>query len=318
MIKKVNKHSLIAFATVLLSFNVCVAQQHTAKSETDSNSIFIGDHLNVRIIFSSSDNTPVVFPYCCDTCIPGIEIVRRSAIDTVINAAGRELRQQWTITSFDSGSYIIPSMSFYGSDSLLLAQTEPLLLTVRTIAVDTTLSIKDIKEPLSAPLTIREVLPYILITLLIFGVIVGSIFAIQYLKNRKKPKTVSGAKKPLLPAHIIAMRELDRLWQKKLCQSGLVKQHYSELSDIVRTYIENRWDIAAMEMVSSEIITALAPLHLSEEAIRKLEQTFYWSDMVKFAKANPLPDENSTTYHNIVDFVQMTKQEQESRETTAK
>jgi hypothetical protein len=292
-------------------------QYHTAYAALDSNNMLIGDQLQLKLTFSSQDSTPILFPFYCDTCIPGVEIIKRSAVDTLVNENGRQLSQQWTITAFDSGIYRIPSMFFYGKDSQVRAETEPLLLTVHTIAVDTTLAIKDIKGPLSAPITLREILPYILIAVLLFGVIGGSIFLIRYLRTRKKPKPL-WKEKPALPAHVIALRSLDQLWQKKLCQSGQVKQHYSELSDIIRVYIENRWSIAAMEMVSSEILTALAPLSLSAEALEKLEQALYVSDMVKFAKVNPLPDENSASYQSIVDFVHKTKQEKESIEATEK
>ena len=282
------------------------AQKHSAVAKLDSNNILIGDHVNLTLRFSSSDIVPVLFPFYCDTCIEGVEIVKRSSIDTISKEAGIELQQQLTITVFDSGTYILPPFSFYGLDSLLLAQTESPTLNVQTIPVDTTLAIKDIKEPLSAPITLREILPFIIIALVIFGLFVGGFFLIRHLKNKKKPKSAQ-KKKPELPAHIIALRELDILWQKKLCQSGHTKQHYSELTDIARTYIENRWDIMAMEMVSSEIITALEPLHLPTETTKKLEQTLYLADMVKFAKANPLPNEDNMCYNNIVDFVQTTK-----------
>jgi hypothetical protein len=198
---------------------------------------------------------------------------------------------------------------------VLLAETDDLFLTVHTIAVDTTLAIKDIKEPLSAPITIREMIPYLLAALLVLGLITGGIFLIRYLKYRKKPGILT-RQKPKLPAHIIALGALKTLWQKKLYQSGYIKEYYSELSDIVRIYIENRWDIAAMEMVTSEIITALSAIDIPADAIRKLEQTLFLSDMVKFAKSNPLPDENSACYQHIVDFVEVTKQEKEQTENS--
>ena len=251
---------------------------------------------------------------CIDTCIDGIEILKRSNIDTVNDENGYKLTQQFTITAFDSGEYIIPSMPFYSEDSILLAETEPLLLNVHTIAVDTTLAIKDIKDPLSAPLTIGEIIPYIIIAILVFGLVTGIIFLIRYIRNRKKPKPITKPKSKI-PAHILALESLQALWQKKLYQSGYVKQYYSELTDIVRIYIENRWDIAAMEMVSSEIITNLSSMsNISGDTLRKLEQTLFLADMVKFAKSNPLADESSACYQYVMDFVQSTKQEKEPTE----
>jgi hypothetical protein len=300
---------------IILAFCGNIVAQTSAEARLDSNNILVGDQVNLMLHFSSKDNVHAIFPSYCDTCISGIEIVRRFPVDTLNKESGIELQQKWIITAFDSGTYIIPPFSFYGMDSTILAQTESLLLNVRTIPVDTALAIKDIKEPLSAPLTFREILPFIIIALVIFGLFVAGFFIIRHFKSKKKPKNPLQKEKPKLPAHVIALQELDKLWNKKLCQTGHVKQHYSELTDIVRTYMENRWDINAMEMVSSEIIEALEPLHLSTEVLKKLEQTLNLADMVKFAKGNPLPDENNSSYHNIVDFVQMTK---EVKETTTK
>ncbi|MDR1180696.1 MAG: hypothetical protein LBL13_01785 [Bacteroidales bacterium] len=307
---KLKRYCLIIFLAGLSSFHL-QAQDNVAIARLDSNNIIIGDQVRLIQTFMSSQIVPVSFPIYCDTCIAGIEIVKQSAIDTIKDENGYRLTRQLVITAFDSGEYVIPSMPFYGLDSVLLAETEPLFFSVRTLAIDTALAIKDIKEPLSAPITIREALPYIIGALLVFGLIVGSIFLIQHLNNKRKPKSIT-KEKPKIPAHVLALEMLNKLWQKKLYQSGYVKQYYSELSDIVRTYIEHRWDIAAMEMVSSEIMVALSDLDISVEAMQKLKQTLYLSDMVKFAKANPLPDESSVCYQNIVDFVQTTKQEKET------
>ncbi|MDR1459567.1 MAG: hypothetical protein LBI60_05075 [Bacteroidales bacterium] len=306
---KLKKHCLIILSTVLLSFHL-QAQNNGATAQLDSNNIMIGDQVHLTLTFTSNEITTVSFPVYCDTCITGLEIVKQSPIDTIRDENGFHLSRQLIITAFDSGEYVIPSMPFYSADSVILAATESLLLSVHTLAVDTTLTIKDIKEPLSAPITIREAIPYIIGALLVFGIVVAGIFLSRYLNDRRKPKATI-KEKPKIPAHVIALEKLNILWQKKLYQSGYIKQYYSELSDIMRVYIEHRWDIAAMEMVSSEIITALSGLEIPAEAMQKLKQTLYLSDMVKFAKANPLSDESSICYQNCVDFVQTTKQEKE-------
>jgi hypothetical protein len=283
------------------------SQNNVATARLDSNIILIGDQVNLRFSFSSKEVVSVLFPMYCDTCIQGIEIIKHTGIDTASDENGYKLTQQFIITAFDSGEYVIPSIPFYSLDSVLLAETDELLLTVHTVAVDTTLAIRDIKEPLSAPITIQELVPYIALTLLLLGLVVGCFFLIRYLNNRKKPQSET-EQKPKIPAHIIALQELEILWQKKLYQTGYIKQYYSELTDIVRIYIENHWGISAMEMVSSEIVTALSSESISTEVVRKLEQVLFLADMVKFAKLNPLAGESSACYQHIVDFVQTTKQ----------
>ena len=160
-------------------------QNTSASARLDTNTVLVGDHVNLTFSFSSKKPEPVLFPVYCDTCIQGIEIIKRSGIDTVSDENGIKLSQQFTITAFDSGEYVIPPILFYSFDSVLLAETDALFLTVHTIAVDTTLAIKDIKEPLSAPITFREMIPYLLAALLVLGLITGSIFLIRYLKFSK-------------------------------------------------------------------------------------------------------------------------------------
>jgi len=137
------------------------------------------------------------------------------------------------------------------------------------------------------------------------AVLAGIVLLIRYLTRKKKPITLM-KEKSKVPAHILALEALNKLWQKKLCASGYIKEHYSELSDIIRIYIENRWEVSAMEMVSSEIIDSLKNFDIQSLQMKKLEQMLYMADMVKFAKAHPLPDENSLHYQNMVEFVKTT------------
>jgi hypothetical protein len=281
-------------------------QHYVAASRLDTNVMLIGDQVKLTLAIAGEKTEKVVFPYFCDTCISGFEITARSAMDTSIVGGKVELSQTFTLTSFDAGNYIFPPSPFYDADSVLLAQTEELYLEVQTVEVDTLLPIKDIKQPLSAPITWKEILLYGGISVGGIAVLTGIILLIRYLTRRKSP--IAAAKeKPKIPAHILALEALNQLWQKKLCAAGQVKTHYSELSDIIRTYIENRWDITAMEMVSSEIIAAMESCRIPIAQMKKLEQMLYLSDMVKFAKADPLPDENSLHYQNMVEFVETTK-----------
>jgi hypothetical protein len=283
------------------------SQNYVATSLLDTNAMLIGDQVKLTLKIKGETGKQIIFPYFCDTCISGFEIVNRSNIDTATEGNTMELSQSLTLTTFDEGNYVFPSIPFYDSDSALLAQTQEIYLQVNTVEVDTLLPIKDIKEPLSAPVTWKEILLYGGISLGAAAVLAGIIFLIRYFTRKKKPMQFV-KEKPKIPAHIIALEALNKLRQKKLCAAGQTKSHYSELSDIVRTYIENRWDITAMEMVSSEIIASMENCEIPLAQMKKLESMLYLADMVKFAKAHPLPDENSLHYQNMVEFVETTKQ----------
>jgi len=294
------------FALVLMG--VCLSGQtqgFVASSRLDTNVMLIGDQVKWTLEIAGKQGKKIVFPHFCDTCLSGFEIVARLPVDTVSAEGKTVLSQTFTLTSFTEGNYIFPAIPFYDADSVLLAETQEIDLQVKTVEVDTLLPIKDIKEPLSAPITWKELLLYGGISVAAAAVLTGIILLIRYLRRKKTPTSIV-KEKPKIPAHILALNALNKLWQKKLCASGQVKMHYSELSDIVRTYIENRWEITAMEMVSSEIIASLENCKIPLAQMKKLEQMLFLADMVKFAKAYPLPDENTLHYNNMVEFVEMT------------
>ncbi|MCL2131047.1 MAG: BatD family protein [Lentimicrobiaceae bacterium] len=298
----------IVFALVLMGICSGVwSQDYVATGKLDTNVILIGDQVKLTLTIAGESGKQIVFPFFCDTCISGFEIVNRSEMDTIVDGNKVELSQNLTLTTFEEGNYVFPAIPFYDVDSVLLAQTQEIYLQVNTLEVDTLLPIKDIKEPLSAPITWKEILLYGGISLGTAAVLVGIILLIRYLRRKKKPIVVV-KEKPKIPAHILALEALNKLRQKKLCAAGRIKEHYSELSGIMREYIENRWDISAMEMVSSEIISALENCKIPLAQMKNLEQMLYMADMVKFAKAHPLPDENSLHHQNMVEFVETTKQ----------
>ena len=141
------------------------------------------------------------------------------------------------------------------------------------------------------------------------ALLAGIIYLIYRLSRKKRQPTGGKREKPDEPAHIIALRALEELRLKKLWQEGRHKEYYSELSDILRNYMYNRWDIPAMEMVSDEVLEALEQLHTEKSLLNQLRTWVRTADSVKFAKACPLPDENSQAFQAVYDFVTATKAE---------
>ncbi|MEG1556745.1 MAG: hypothetical protein RR356_08490, partial [Bacteroidales bacterium] len=125
-------------------------------------------------------------------------------------------------------------------------------------------------------------------------------------KKKKKPQKSQVKAKPNVKPHITALRELEKLRQRKLWQEGKTKLYYSELTDIIRIYIEGRYDINAMEMVSSDILDELDDKTLAQELHQKLYQILSTADLVKFAKWEPLPPDHDLCFKNAVDFVNQT------------
>jgi hypothetical protein len=108
------------------------------------------------------------------------------------------------------------------------------------------------------------------------------------------------------PAHEIALEALDQIKSKKLWQQGQVKEYHIAVSDTVRMYIEKRYNINAMEMTSDEILRSLRLIIADVQIKTKLSALLILSDMVKFAKEQPLPNENEMCWEQAVDFIKQT------------
>jgi hypothetical protein len=306
------KIKFIIFLIVLATAcnGVTYAQKPQAVATLEKDTILVGQQPFLFLSCTYPLKAEINWPVFKDTIIKDIEIISISKFDTVsLNNNFITLSQKIKITSFDSGSYTIPpfkfSYFFKNDTSINEIETLPLKLVVNLIPVDTTLSIKDIKKPLDSPLTWREVFPWIIG---IFILIAVSIIVIYIVKRIRKKKPLIGfTNKKYLEPHEQALKELEELKAQKLWEKGKVKEYYSILTDIIRTYISKRFDIKATEMTSNEILNTLNNIFLHEECINKLQQILFWADMAKFAKAQPLVDENITSMEYAIEFVNATK-----------
>lgn len=300
---------------ITLLFITCTlsqAQEYQVKAVLDSNRILIGDQIHVDFTVTAPQNATFIVPTVTQEVLgaSGIDLVSGSATDTTINGQMVSYHQQWTITAFDSGAYVFPSIPVLSADSQLLAQSQPLPFFVNTVAVDTTAAIRDIKGIAKVPLTFKEILPYLLITLAAAAVIALLVwFILKHERKNKPQQKVVKKSKPKEKPDITALKELEKLKLKKLWQSGQVKQYYSELTDIIRTYIDGRYDINAMEMITADILKELDDAGLPHKLHQELEQTLTTADLVKFAKMEPLPDDHDRCFKQAVNFVQETAEQ---------
>ncbi len=304
---------LFTLITVLLSVGIIQAQQIRATAHLDSTNILIGDQIKLFLEIDYPKNVTVEFPEV-PTVDSLIEVLGKSKIDTV-QIENSELEKQirsYTITSFDSGSYRIAPQWFKinVNGTVDSVPTNGVSLHVYSMEIDTTRGLTDIKMPYSAPLTLKEVTPYILGVLLLGAIIFLVLYSI---KRRKKNKPFFAfPAKPKEPAHIIALRELDRIKSEKIWQKEKIKQYYSEVTDVLRNYIEERFEIPAMEQTTDEILDSFRNRKdlIGEKNYKNLSQILSVADLVKFAKYKTLPDDDNLTLVNSFFFVNETKKEE--------
>lgn len=302
---------LLAIITGLQSF----AQQVNVDAKLDTNQIKIGDQVGFNIRLQIPENESFMWPLIQDTLPDKIEVVSKSPVDTTLLGDGyMNVEQTLKLTVFDSGYYVIRPLQFlYGQELNQSVETEPYLLNVFTVEVDTTGTIKPIKGPIEAPLTLMEVLPWIGLGLLVL--ILGAVAIYYFSKMNKQQPMVYKRPKPKLPAHRIALDELEKLKNEKLWQRDRIKEYHSRLSDILRIYVEDTYNIAAMEMTTWEIVRSFAGAKIEKTNLEKLREILEVADLAKFAKLKPLPEENEKSMTSAVDFV---KQTMPSAENTQK
>lgn len=201
--------------------------------------------------------------------------------------------QYTTLTSFDEGNH---SIMFGAEDSLVLAVND-------VEGVDTVnVQIKDIAPIIKVKYTFWEIFRWILLGLAVAALIVGIIYIVKRVKAHKP--IIELHPEPVIPPDEKALKALETLRRKELWQTGKVKEYYTELTDIVRNYLEEAWGINSTDMTSDETLDAYHDSRAYDDVCEtKLRQMLRTADMVKFAKGEPLPNEHTQAMSHAVEFV---------------
>lgn len=154
--------------------------------------------------------------------------------------------------------------------------------------------------------------PWILIGIAVIAIIV----AVIMLYKKNGPGLLP--RKKVVPPYDLAHARLMKLKSQKLAETGHVKEYYTELTDILRQYLEGRFGIYAREMTSTQIIEAMTTNAETNKYVDEMREMLATADFVKFAKQQPLPDDNIRSFAVVNDFVQATKPvEDEESDTQA-
>ncbi|MBK9421587.1 MAG: hypothetical protein IPN44_11160 [Flavobacteriales bacterium] len=283
-------------------------------AKLDTASILIGEQahllLSVDYRVDQGGSTTIIWPTIGDTITGKVPVLLDSHVDTILpekNADPYHFRQQrtLTITSWDSGYWAIPPFRFIsGADTLA---TDPLLLTVNTVPVDTTKAIRPIKGIYTVPFSfadwLRDNWPWLAGGLALLSAIIALVI---YVKRRKPKGKEVAPPPPPVPAHLLALRALEELRAQKLCEQGLVKAHCAGLADILRAYIEKRFRVPAMEQTTDELMGALRISALSKDKQTELRNILQLADLAKFAKWKPSLPETDQMLATAMAFVQQT------------
>lgn len=283
------------------------AQQVTVEATIDSLQLLIGEQAKIKLQVSMDANQKLRLPLLRDTLVRGVEILDVAKPDTqLLNDNKRWLvSQEYTVTSFD----YLPPFEVLVNDKAY--RSKALALKVYSIPVDTLhpdqfFGPKSIQE---VPLTWEDLAPMVYSILLLIALgVVTAFFIIRYRDNKPIIKIIKV--EPKLPPHLAAMKKIETIKADKVAKREDPKAYYTELTDVIRIYIKERFGFNAMEMTSAEIIERLLE-EKDKESIHDLKVMFETADLVKFAKYAPLMNENDMNLVNAVDFINQTKIEED-------
>lgn len=305
------KKNIILVLSLLLLSGKLIAQSVTVEAKIDSLQILIGEQAKIQLQVAMDAKQRAIFPVFTDTIVHGVEIVETAKPDTqYLNDRQRMLvTQEYTVTSFDSALYYLPPMSVTVDGQKY--NSKALALKVYSIPVDTLHPDQFFgqKTVMKAPFAWEDWYGLIGCSLLALPLLGLLIYLIIRIRDNK-PIIRKVKIEPKLPPHQVAMNAIERIKSEKIWQKGKPKEYYTELTDVLRSYLKERFGFNALEMTSSEIIDELMKIK-DKGAIADLKHLFQTADLVKFAKHDPLMNENDLNLINAVEFINETKQPEE-------
>ena len=293
---------------------------------TPRDSILVADRLLYGFELTNvPDSTVLAFPPVANPLMEDVLALPMWQVDTLKvqkiranNTRLLDIRAQIAIQPFEEGTYELPALFVQrihqdgAIDTLLF---DPQTIEVFTMPVDTATFIPhDLRGQAGYPLTFAEILPWLmgfwLAALLIIGLV-------AWIRSRRRDAQGTAFREP---AHITALRKLDKWRGDKFWAPDKQKLFYSGVTDALREYIVARYGVGAMEMTTAEIFEGLRGTDVPADLYLEMKELFERADFVKFAKYIATPEDNATVLPQAVRFVTATYQtqvEEEAADATA-
>ncbi|MEJ2635051.1 MAG: BatD family protein [Calditrichia bacterium] len=281
----------------------------TVNAQVDKSQITIGDRITYSLTIQHDKNLHIQQPG------PGANLGQFEIKDYVIHDPVEEnnlitQKFDYSISVFDTGKFVIPPfpVAFAASDTsskYQIIQSEPIEIYVKSVLTSDDAEIHDIKAPQAIPFNYRRWILNGLAALLILGIGAAAIYVIR----RRKKGVPLIRREVIRPAHEIALEALAALqprWREML-ENGEQKLLFTEISDILRRYLENRYFVKALEETTIEIGESLEEAAIGPEYRNSALEVLEFADMVKFAKYLPRPEEVENNLNLLETFIDQTK-----------
>jgi len=290
-------------------------QTPVIRTDVDTTVVYVGDPITLGVVVDHPADAQVVWPDSLE--LGPFEILGAQVLPPT--AQGDNVRSSLALllAAYELGDLEIPSFEVEvvgpGDESTLL-HTDRFGIRVESVGLDETGDIRDLKGPLGIPLSATTVGLWALALL----VAAGLAWAI-YRFTRRRGEGPEGAVPalPSRPPHEVALESLERLEASPLLDRGEVKEYHIQVSDILRTYVEGRFRVPALEMTTEDITAGLRKAGVDSGVRDRFGSFLYPCDMVKFAKSRPDAAASQAVLAQGRELVEETIREQRSAEAVA-
>jgi hypothetical protein len=284
------------FALILLAASSPLRAQENVslKASIDKNEILIGEPIRLSLDLKSPMTSGNQLPQF--DSLPHFELIEKGNRDSLISAEGASYHLEWKLTSFDSGTRYIPSMSVVVGNQVY--KTDSLAVEVSYGTVDTAKDYHDIKGIIDLENPGVKYIPWAVGALTLLALVLFQWFI------RKSPAAIlqqgpeentQGRKTPLDDA----LEQLEQLKIMIAKDPAQVKKYYSALHDVFRIYLHRQLGLVTLEKTSEDLIHSISHLNMERETFTKLVAAVRMGDFVKFAKYVPGPYEVENNLQEI-------------------
>ena len=274
---------------LFLLFMICVNgySQVTVSATLDSTHAVIGDQLKMHLKVDDLAASMRDLETTLLDSTKGLEIIAKGVWEQINDRGATYWQRDLTLTAWDTGHYMLPSIGvgFLKRGQTGRAFTRTLPLTVSyPVGVDTLKTLLPIKDIVREDMKWDDALPYV------FGILGLAALGLlgTWLYRKWKNKEKAPVKQVVqLPPHVLAAQKLKALKESPLLAEGKVNEYNTELSYIVREYLEGRYQIPALESVTDDLMRDVQRLGFDDVQVDHLEELLHTSDLAKFANVVP-------------------------------
>ena len=267
--------------------------------DVDTNLLRIGEQFNVTMNYFSIDSLDINLNQA-ENLFDEFEVLKESGLEKVFDI-DTFFYKNYLLTSFDTGIFIL-SPKIITQQNLDTLSVNPISITFLPVELDSANKFFDIKPPKDVPFKLKELLGYKYVFLILLLILLIYYFTYKYVF---KTSNIQESREVIkIPVDIYYLNKIKELSSKKYLEEDKFQLYYTRLSEILRGYLEHRFDIPALESSTYDLKLLLRNININEEWLNDFLRV---GDLVKFAKGLPSKKVSESFLKSVKLFIKANK-----------